>query len=359
MGKLLDTPIKGRGAVSTPEGRFEPLATERIDDGWDMIEEDLPPLKTTVTAEAVKTIISRNNSPDIPFEQSINPYRGCEHGCIYCYARPAHAYMNLSPGLDFETRLFYKADAAKLLEQELRKHGYRCSVISIGANTDAYQPIERKLCVTRSLLEVLQRFRHPFTLITKSTLIERDLDILAEMAQAKLASVAVSITSMNDELKRILEPRTAAPAARLRTVRRLTDAGVPVTVMFAPVIPFVNDAEMEQVLEAAVDAGAHTAGYVFLRLPHELKELFREWLRTHYSLRAEHVMSLVQQSHGGKDYSAEWGRRMRGQGEYAKLTAQRFKLACRRFGLNRGGLWKLDTRQFRVPARAGDQLGLF
>ena len=359
MSKRLEVPLKGRGAVSSLEGRYESLSRETLHDGWDMAEEPAPPLPTTVTAERARSIITRNNSPDIPFEQSINPYRGCEHGCIYCYARPSHAYLNLSPGLDFETRLFYKENAASLLEQELRDPGYRCSVISLGANTDAYQPVERRLEVTRSLLEVMLRFRQPCSLITKSTLIERDLDLLAEMARLDLVSVAVSVTSMSDELKRTLEPRAAAPAARLRTLSRLAAAGIPTAVMFAPVIPFVNDADLESVLEAAAGAGAVGAGYVFLRLPHELSPLFREWLEVHHPQRAAHVMSLVQQTRGGRDYDAQFGTRMRGQGEFARLVEQRFRLACRRFGLNQRGRWNLDTTQFRVPPAAGDQLGLF
>ncbi|MGH8461413.1 MAG: PA0069 family radical SAM protein [Stenotrophobium sp.] len=346
-----------RDAVSNPEGRFESLRRERVDDGWSGGDEP-PPLDTTVTAEQARSIITRNDSPDIPFEQSINPYRGCEHGCIYCFARPTHAYLNLSPGLDFETRLFYKADAAALLERELRRPGYRCSLINIGSSTDPYQPIERRLRVTRSILEVLRAFRHPLTIVTKSTLVERDLDILAEMAQVRLASVAISVTQMSDGLKRTLEPRAASSEARLRTIRRLSEAGVPVFVLFAPVIPCVNDADMERVLEAAAGAGAQGAGYVFLRLPHEVAPLFREWLQTHMPLRAAHVMSLVQQARGGRDYDAQWGSRMRGQGEFADLIAQRFRLACRRLGLDRGRTWQLDTSRFSVPARAGDQMNL-
>ena len=359
MGKFLEKAQKGRGAVSSPEGRFESLTREAAHDGWDISEEPLPPFQTTVTAEAARSIIARNDSPDIGFEQSINPYRGCEHGCIYCYARPAHAYMNLSPGIDFETKLFYKADAAKLLEQELRKPGYQCKTIHIGGNTDGWQPVERKLEVTRSVLQVLQRFRHPCTLITKSTLVERDLDILAEMARDHLVGAAVSVTSMHDDLKRTLEPRTAGPVARIRTIRKLAEAGVPVTVMFAPLIPFVNDADMEAVLEAAAEAGATGAGYVFLRLPHEVKLLFEDWLKVHYPMKAEHVMSLVAQARGGKAYDSQFFKRQRGEGPYAELMQQRFLLACRRFGLNKSGRHDLDTSKFRVPAATGDQMGLF
>jgi len=350
---------KGRGAVSNPEGRFESVRREAVDDGWSSLEEELPPLETTVTADPARSIISRNDSPDIPFTQSINPYKGCEHGCIYCYARPSHAYLNLSPGLDFETKLFYKENAAALLDKELRRSGHVCEAITIGANTDPYQPIERRLKVTRSILEVAQRFRQPVTIITKgAALVERDLDILSEMARSNLAAVGVSITSLDDEIKRTLEPRAASPASRLRLVSRLREAGVPVMVLVAPVIPFITDAELERVLEAAHAAGAQAAGYVLLRLPWEIKDLFREWLDAHFPLKAKHVMSLVQQMRGGKDYDATYGTRMRGQGELADLLEQRFRLAVRRLGLNRWSALKLDTSQFRVPAAAGPQLGL-
>lgn len=350
--------IKGRGAVTNPEGRFESLRRETFDDGWLVEPEAASAPQTTLTAEPARSIISRNDSPDIPFDQSINPYRGCEHGCIYCFARPSHAYLNLSPGLDFETRLFYKADAARLLDAELRKASYRCSPINLGSNTDPYQPVERKMRLTRSLLEVLERFRHPVTVVTKSPLVERDLDILSRMGQAGLASVAISITTLRDELKRTLEPRAASSSVRLRTVSRLREAGVPVFVLAAPVIPCVNDEELERILKAAADAGALGAGYVFLRLPHELKEIFRAWLEVHVPGRAGHVMSLIRQSRGGREYDAQWGRRMRGQGPLADLIAQRFQLACRRLNLKRIGAWRLDDRQFRVPPAAGDQMAL-
>ena len=356
---MTQTPRKGRGAVSNPEGRFESLRREAFDDGWSSPEEQLPPLETTVTADPARTIISRNDSPDIPFSQSINPYKGCEHGCIYCYARPTHSYLNLSPGLDFETKLFYKVNAAQLLDQELRKPGYVCESITIGANTDPYQPVERRLQVTRGILEVAQRFRQPVTIITKgAALVERDLDLLAEMAAAKLAAVGVSITSLDDDIKRTLEPRAASPARRLRLVRRLREAGVPVMVLVAPVIPFVTDAELERILEAAHEAGAQAAGYVLLRLPWEIKDLFREWLEAHFPLKAAHVMSLIRQMRGGKEYDSAYGSRMRGQGEFADLLEQRFRLATRRLGLNRWGALALDTSQFKVPAAAGPQLGL-
>src|SRR5579872_2820691 len=313
---------KGRGALSNPAGRFESRRREDADDDWKT--EALPPLETVVRPDPARSLISRNQSPDIPFDQSINPFKGCEHGCIYCYARPSHAYLNLSPGLDFETKLFYKQYAAELLEQELRRPGYRPLPITIGANTDPYQPLERGLKVTRSILEVLQRFRHPLSIITKSHLVIRDADILADMARDNLAVVMVSITTLDSALKRSLEPRAASPASRLKAVETLTQAGVPVGVMTAPIIPMINDAEMEHILEAAAAAGAMGAGYVLLRLPYELKELFQEWLKEHYPLKAEHVMSLIRQSRGGKENQSGFGTRMRGTGEYAELIAQRF-----------------------------------
>lgn len=351
-------PIKGRGTALRPPGRFETRDTARVDDGWGTIEEELPAFKTTVTAERAKSIISRNDSPDIAFEQSINPYKGCEHGCIYCYARPSHAYLNLSPGLDFETRLFYKPNAAELLDQELRKPGYQVKNISLGANTDPYQPIERKLEVTRSILQVLARFRHPVGIITKGAMIERDLDLLMDLGRDKLVGVGITLTTLDPELKRTLEPRASSPQARLRVMRKLSAAGIPVRVMFSPVIPFVNDAELERVLEAAAEAGATTASYVLLRLPYELKGLFREWLETHLPLKAAHVMSLINQSRGGKDYQAEFGSRMRGNGQFAELIAKRFALARRRYGLEERGEG-FNPQVFRVPPAAGDQMGLF
>ncbi len=358
MKRIPDQPIKGRGAVSNSEGRFESLRVESVHDGWDLLEEFPSAPQTTVSRENAKTIISRNDSPDIPYDQSINPYRGCEHGCIYCFARPTHSYLNLSPGLDFETKLFYKDNAAELLERELRKPGYVCSSINLGSATDPYQPIEKKLMVSRSILEVLARFQHPATVLTKSALVVRDIDLLAEMAQKQLVSVAISITTLRDDLKRTLEPRAASVAARFRAVRQLRDAGVPVFVLFSPVIPFVNDSELEQVIEQAAEAGAQGANYVFLRLPHELKEIFREWLQAHVPQRAEHVMSLVQQSRGGRDYDSAFGQRMRGQGVFADLIKQRFLLACRRHKLQNRAVWRLDTTKFSVPARSGDQMGL-
>lgn len=350
-------PEKGRGAISNPEGRFETRRRENFDDGWDIEEEPLPPLETTVTPEPARSIISRNQSPDIPFAQSINPYRGCEHGCVYCYARPSHAYVNLSPGLDFETKLFYKQNAAELLERELRKPSYQPSPITLGANTDPYQPIERKLKITRSILEVLHRFRHPVSIITKSTLVTRDLDILADMARQDLATIMVSITTLDENLKRSLEPRAAGPWARLRTLHALALQGVPAGVMTAPIIPVVNDREMERILELAAEAGACCAGYVLLRLPYEVKELFREWLSTHLPERAEHVMSIIRQMRGGKDYQSEFGTRMRGTGEYAELIAKRFRVACKKFHLEHGRRMRLSTAHFR-PLIENPQLDL-
>lgn len=347
---------KGRGAASNPEGRFESRRREAFDDGWDLPVEAWPARATEVRAETARRIIARNESPDIDFEQSINPYRGCEHGCIYCYARPSHAYLNLSPGLDFETRLFYKPRAAELLDAELRRPGYRPQRIALGSNTDPYQPIEREYRVTRSVLEKLLEFRHPVGIVTKGVLVERDLDLLAELARLDLVGVGMTLTTLDDALKRDLEPRAAAPAARLRVMRRLADAGVRVHVLFSPVIPFINDHELDAVLEAAAAAGARSASYAVLRLPYEVKDLFREWLQQRYPLKAAHVMSLVQQMRGGRDYDARYGLRMRGQGPYADLIAQRFALARRRYGLDHDPPAP-TTQAFRVPP-AGGQLSL-
>ena len=348
----------GRGAVSNPEGRFDSTRTQAVDDGWGSLEEPLPPLDTIVRPDPARSIISRNQSPDISFSQSINPYRGCEHGCIYCYARPSHGYLNLSPGLDFETKLFYKQDAARLLEAELAAPGYRCSPITIGANTDPYQPIEREYRVTRSIIEVLARYRHPLSIITKSAMIERDVDLLAPMAKDDLVLALVSVTTLSGDLKRTLEPRTASPAARLRAIRTLASVGVPVGVMVAPVIPVLTDSEVEKILEAAAQAGARSAGYVVLRLPYEVKDLFREWLQTHEPLKADHVMSRMQAMHGGRDYNSAWGVRQRGQGEYAALLHQRFKAACRRYGLATGERFIHNVDLFQRPTTGPEQLSL-
>jgi len=347
--------IKGRGATSHLAGRFESTVSEVVHDDWDIGEsEDFPTprLRTEVRAETARSIISRNTSPDIGFSQSVNPYRGCEHGCSYCFARPSHAYLNLSPGLDFETKLFAKTNAPQLLRREFSRPGYVPQPIALGINTDAYQPIERKFKLTRQLIEVMLETRHPFSLITKNALVERDIDLLAPLAAQNLVSVHFSVTSLDPHLSARLEPRAAAPHARLRAMRRLHDAGIPVGVMVAPVIPWINDAELEAVLEAARDAGARTAGYVLLRLPLEVAPLFRDWLDAHHPDRAAHVMSTIQQLRGGKEYDSQFGTRMRGQGVYADLLANRFKLARRRLGFDdRNSHWpKLDCSQFQRPA---------
>ena len=348
----------GRGAVSNPQGRFESIRGQAVDDGWGSLDEPLPPLDTLVRPDPARSIISRNKSPDIPFDQSINPYRGCEHGCIYCYARPSHGYLNLSPGLDFETRLFYKQDAVRLLEAELAAPSYRCSPITIGANTDPYQPIEREYRVTRSIIEVLARHRHPFSIITKGNLIERDVDLLAPLAKDNLVLALVSVTTLSGELKRTLEPRTASPAARLRAIATLAAAGVPVGVMVAPVIPVLTDAELEKILAAAAQAGARSAGYVLLRLPYEVKDLFREWLQAHEPLKAQHVMSRMQAMRGGRDYASDWGTRQRGEGEYARLLNLRFEAACRKYGLRTGERFVHNTALFQPPVIGPAQLPL-
>ena len=340
---------KGRGASSNIVGRFDQLQREQLDDGWGALDEYLPPLRTHVATDATRTAITYNNSPDLPFDRSINPYRGCEHGCIYCYARPSHAYLGFSPGLDFESRLLMKPEAAQLLRKELAKPTYRCAPIALGMNTDAYQPIEREYHITRSVLEVLAECRHPFSLVTKSSLVERDLDIIGPMAAQGLAAVFISITTLDRTLARHMEPRAAAPERRLETLRRLNAAGVPTGVMVAPVIPALNDSEMERILEATSEAGACSAAYVLLRLPRELVSLFEEWLRLHYPLKAEHVLSLMRQSHGGKEYESAFHTRMRGQGLFAEMIAKRFRLACQRLGLNRSST-RLECAHFRAPA---------
>lgn len=352
---------KGRGAVSNRAGRYEPQLYERIDDGWTQPEQEEdgpPPLRTTLTRDTTRTIIARNNSPDISFDRSINPYRGCEHGCVYCFARPTHAWLGLSPGLDFETRLLFKPDAARLLEAELRRPGYRPQVMAMGTNTDPYQPVERELKITRSILEVLSAFNHPVGIVTKSALVARDIDILAPMAEKKLARVYLSVTTLDRELARTLEPRAATPWKRLATVRRLHEAGIPVGVMVAPIIPALTDSEIERILEQAAAHGAEGAGYVMLRLPLEIKELFEEWLQAHAPRKAARVLSLVRQTRGGALYDPRWRKRQTGTGPYAELIGKRFQLACHRFGLNRTRT-DFDLSLFKPPARAGDQLTLF
>ena len=364
MDKLVpNTPRKGRGAVSNETGRYETEQRHRVDDGWGTAWaaeewETRETLRTTLTKDTTKVIITRNASPDIGFDRSINPYRGCEHGCIYCFARPTHAYLGLSPGLDFETKLFFKPEAAKLLAEELRQPRYECRPIAMGTNTDPYQPVERRLKITRSILEVLAAHRHPVTIVTKSSLILRDLDILAPMAKEGLAKAAVSVTTLDATLARRMEPRATTPARRIETIRGLAAAGVPTTVMVAPVIPVLTDPEMETILETAANAGAQSAGFVMLRLPLEIKDLFQEWLAVHAPMKAKHVMSLVRDTRGGKDYDSRWFTRQRGEGPYAELIDRRFRLACEKLGLNTARM-TLDCSQFRLPPRAGDQLALF
>jgi DNA repair photolyase len=354
-------PRKGRGAASNASGRFEHEERVAFDDGWSVpgAEPEPMPLRTVLSVDSTRTVIARNNSPDIGFDRSINPYRGCEHGCIYCFARPSHAFLGLSPGLDFESRIFYKPQAATLLTAELSRKGYACRPIAIGSNTDPYQPAESKLGVMRSILEVLRDFRHPVTIVTKGALIQRDIDILADMAALRLACVTVSVTTLDRGLAWVMEPRAATPQRRLETITALAKAGIPTGVLSAPMIPALNDAEMEDILAAAKEAGAVTAGYTMLRLPLELKALFKEWLENHFPNKAAHVLSLVAQSHGGRLYDSAWGKRMVGYGPYADLLAMRFDRACRRLGFARRHSEPLDTKLFRPPQQQGAQLALF
>ena len=348
--------LHGRGARTNASGRYERYAREAYDDGW--AGDEVVRLETIVTPERAKSIISRKQSPDISFDQSINPYRGCEHGCVYCYARPNHAYVGLSPGLDFETKLFVKANAAELLEKELAAPSYRPKTIMLGGVTDIYQPIERGYGITRSLLEVMLHWRHPVALITKSQLVIRDIDVLEQLAARGLAKAALSVTTMDRRISRVMEPRAAAPHRRIEAIRRLADAGIPTTVMVAPIIPGINDNEIETILEEAAKAGASAAGYVVLRLPLEIKDLFREWLNQRFPDRATRVMSLVRQMRGGRDYDPEWGKRQKGEGPYARMIADRFTRAARKFGLDRPRL-ALDHTQFRRPLSYGEQQDLF
>ena len=356
--------VKGRGAGSYVDGRFAVTRTEAADDGWDSLAgalADHPDASThpdtRVQEERARSVISRNDSPDIGFSQSVNPYRGCEHGCVYCFARPSHAYLDLSPGLDFETRLFAKTNAAERLRHELSKPGYRCAPIALGINTDAYQPIERRYRITRQCLELLAECRHPVSFVTKGATILRDLDLLAAMAAERLVTVYLSVTTLDNRLAARMEPRASAPHTRLRAIRALSEAGVPVGVLAAPMIPMINDSELEAILEAARDAGAGAAGYVLLRLPHELKQVWREWLELHYPDRADHVMSLIRQMRGGKDYDSAFGTRMRGTGPFAELIGQRFRNAHRRLGYGR--LPALDCSRFVPPRRPSPQGELF
>jgi len=349
---------KGRGAASNPGPRYAQWRREALSDGWEPQDLAVPALPTTVTALVSRGVIASNDSPDVPFDRSVNPYRGCEHGCIYCYARPSHAYLDHSPGLDFETRLYVKPDAPALLERELQRPSYVCAPLALGSNTDPYQPIERRWQVTRGLIEVLARFGHPLSVVTKSALVERDLDLLADMARRNLAEVWISMTTLDRTLARRLEPRAAAPQRRLRTIETLREAGVPVGILLAPVIPALTDSELEAILAAASGAGADTAAYVLLRLPREVSELFLEWLRAHYPLQERRIVGLLRQMHGGRRYDAEFGRRMSGCGPLADLLARRFELACSRLGLGEGRR-PLDCTQFRpIPAPAA-QLDLF
>ncbi len=350
MATASRTSIKGRGAASNPEGRFEPLRRERIDDGWDSLaNEPDPNPQTVLLPDATRTLITRNQSPDVGFDRSINPYKGCEHGCVYCFARPTHAYLDLSPGIDFETRIFYKTGVVERLREEFGHPSYRCAVLAMGTNTDPYQPAEKKLRITRSILETMLAYRHPVSIVTKGTLIERDLDLLVELAKLELASVMISVTTLDNELKATLEPRAAAPQRRLALIRRLADSGIPVGVLIAPVIPLVNDSELEAIVEQCAAAGARSIGYVMLRLPWEVKDLFREWLELHLPDRAAHVMSVIRSMRGGKDYDSQWRSRQVGEGPFADLIRRRVEVAVRKHGLSASRLPALRTDLFRDP----------
>jgi DNA repair photolyase len=348
---------RGRGTASNASGRFEPLARVAFDDGWQGLEE-LPPFKTTVTVDATRKIITRNDSPDISFDRSINPYRGCEHGCVYCFARPTHAYLGLSPGLDFEAKLFMKPNAPELLERELSAPDYSPKTIAIGTNTDPYQPIERRYQIMRRILEVLERAGHPVGIVTKSAMVLRDLDILTRMAKRDLIKVAISVTTLDPKLARVMEPRASTPPRRLDALRELVKAGVPASAMVAPVIPAINDAEIERILEAIAETGVRHAGYVLLRLPLELKDLFREWLIENFPDRYRHVINLIRETRGGKDYDSTFGKRMTGSGPIAWMIGRRFEVACERLGFNSTSV-KTTTAHFRSPRPSAEQLDLF
>lgn len=347
---------RGRSAGINPSGRFEPVTRHVFDDGWETLE-DLPPFKTEVQTEKPRTIITRNDSPDISFDRSINPYRGCEHGCVYCFARPTHSYMGLSPGLDFESKLFAKPDAAKLLDKELSKEGYQPRTIAIGTNTDPYQPIEKQWRIMREILEVLEARNHPVGIVTKSALVTRDIDILSRMAERGLAKVALSVTTLDRMLARTMEPRASTPTKRLEAIRQLSDAGIPTSVMVAPILPGLTDQEIEKILDAARAAGAQDAGYVLLRLPLEVSPIFKDWLLRHYPDRYRHVMSLIRSMRDGKDYDSEWGKRMRGTGPYAWQIGRRFEIAARRLGLN-ARRTSLRTDLFVQAEKKNEQLML-
>jgi len=359
MNEIPRQAYRGRGAVGAPKHRFTSRDTVAVDDGWwREPEEGAPRIQTTLTAEKPRRIITRNSSPDVGFDRSINPYQGCEHGCIYCFARPTHSYFNLSPGLDFETKLFFKANAARMLEAELQRPGYKCAPIALGINTDAYQPTEERMEITRSILKVLSVYNHPVSIITKSARVLRDLDIIADMAKRDLIHVTLSITSLDPAIARTMEPRASAPHKRLAAVRELAQAGVTVGVNVAPIIPGLTDMELETIFEAAAEAGAAEAGTILLRLPFEVKELFTEWLTTHFPDRAAKVLSLVRQTREGTLYQSEWGTRMTGTGPYADLIRQRAIVARRRFGLDQRRL-HLNCSRFSPPPKKGDQLSLF
>ncbi len=354
---ISDAARPGRGAASRDAGRFERFVREDAHDGWDILEETRIE-RTQVSCEVPRSVINYVRSPDLPFDRTINPYRGCEHGCIYCFARPSHAYLGLSPGLDFETRLIARPEAPEVLARELRKRTYRPATIAIGTNTDPYQPLEREYGIMRRLLEVLRDHDHPVAIVTKGTLIERDIDILSDMAARGLARVGISVTTLDPTLARRMEPRVPAPARRLATIRRLTEAGIPVRLMASPLVPALTDPELEAILEAGRDAGADAASWIMLRLPREVAPLWQDWLETHYPDRAARVMARLCEMHGGKPYASDWHKRMRGEGHYARIVAQRFALAAKRLGLDRPTA-PLRTDLFQVPPRAGDQLALF
>jgi DNA repair photolyase len=348
---------RGRGTASNASGRFEPLARVAFDDGWQGLEQ-LPPFKTTVTIDATRKIITHNDSPDLSFDRSINPYRGCEHGCVYCFARPTHAYLGLSPGLDFESKLFMKPNAPELLERELSAPDYSPKTIAIGTNTDPYQPIERRYQIMRRILEVLDRAGHPVGIVTKSALVLRDLDILTRMAKRDLVKVAISVTTLDPKLARMMEPRASTPPRRLGTLRELVKAGVPASALVAPIIPAINDAEIERILEAIAETGVRHAGYVLLRLPLELKDLFREWLIENFPDRYRHVINLIRETRGGKDYDSTWGKRQTGSGPIAWMIGRRFEVACERLGFNLTSV-KTTIEHFKPPRPSAEQLDLF
>jgi len=356
--QIKPTIIKGRGALSNPEGRFDHRRSEIVDDGWGEDPRPDTSPKTELFADKTRNIIARNQSPDVPFDQSINPYKGCEHGCVYCFARPSHAYLDLSPGIDFETKIFYKTQVPARIVEALSRPGYVCSTIALGANTDPYQPVEKRLRITRQILATLLEWRHPVSIVTKGTLILRDVDLLAELATLSLVSVKISLTTLDNSLKTTLEPRAAGPAARLRCIRELTSAGIPVGVLMAPVIPGLNDTEIEDIAAASAAAGARSIGYVLLRLPYEVKDLFKEWLDTHAPERAGRVMQLLREMRGGREYDAQWNQRQTGTGPLADLLRRRFELARRRHDLDGARMPALSTDLFRDP-NAPRQIGLF